>query len=328
MKVTLEAAIEWSDDLADPNSAAYQELAAFVESWLDDFVGAALEALGLEFEMVLEVINPNDSDSNDPANDDDRRKRRSTNAPKLDITLNISGEVDESTSMSDLGDTVANSVSDSLSDAVKEGGDFVADVEPEVETPDLCSPENSIAICQLGEIGVKIPLCGLPATAVPFLGDDTSCTGTEDGDYMTFISGPGCEIDPITEDGQTKYQGTVTWMAGRQRSVITRTQRVVVEFECVFEESYQMSTENGVQTLLDQRRVDLGSSEGQVELTFGLYESDSFETLLPANTEVNVPDKVRIHAIHFVTNILALLGGQSGRKYKNRSSKLLGYAGR
>ena len=55
-----------------------------------------------------------------------------------------------------------------------------------------------------------------------------------------------------------------------------------------------MSTENGVQTLLDQRKVDLGSSEGQVELTFGLYESETFETLLSANAQVNVPDKVSI----------------------------------
>ena len=312
MKVTLEAAIEWSDDLADTTSAAYQELASFVESWLDDFVGAALQALGLEFEMVLQVINPNDSQ-------DDARKRRSTNAPKLDISLIITGNVDESTSMSDLGDTVADSVSDSLSDAVKEGGDFVADVEPEVETPDLCSPENSISICQLGQIGVKVPLCGLPTSASPFLGDDTSCSGTVDGDYMVFISSLDCEITPITEDGQTKYQGTVTWMAGRQRSVITRTQRVVVEFECVFEESYQMSTENGVQTLLDQRRVDLGSSEGQVELTFGLYESDSFETALPANTQVNIPDKVRTRVLQIITSFLALLGSKSGRRCEYHS---------
>ena len=42
--------------------------------------------------------------------------------------------------------------------------------------------------------------------------------------------------------------------------------------------------------------VDLGEREGNFDLTFGLWTNAAYTETLPANTEINVPEKLYIGA--------------------------------
>ena len=42
--------------------------------------------------------------------------------------------------------------------------------------------------------------------------------------------------------------------------------------------------------------VDLGEREGNFDLTFGLWTNATYTETLPANTEINVPEKLYIGA--------------------------------
>ena len=57
------------------------------------------------------------------------------------------------------------------------------------------------------------------------------------------------------------------------------------------------SLDQGLTPLLEKQDVDLGSVEGEVSLTFGLWESNHFATPLATDAEINVPEPLFIAAV-------------------------------
>ena len=58
-----------------------------------------------------------------------------------------------------------------------------------------------------------------------------------------------------------------------------------------------LSLDHGLTPLLEEQDVDLGHAEGEVALTFGLWESNHFSTPLAADAEISVPEPLFIAAV-------------------------------
>ena len=93
------------------------------------------------------------------------------------------------------------------------------------------------------------------------------------------------------------YTLAVNWESeGSSNAVIARTAMVRVEFDCVFETHLQISMDQAVIPLLEKTSIDMGVTEGQVDVSLGLYQDNTYMEPLEAGTEIYVPEDLFVGA--------------------------------
>ena len=290
MRIRFPCVFSWDDDYNDPESEKYQALVKKMTDWLTERYARMLEKYNLHLDLTFKIIGPY------------RRRRRSSDdfQPKIEARCKYWGEMD---SNANLADRINDAGNDAIS-AIQEDSSPPEDIidttkEIEIEDFDLCSLEASSTICENGHVGAMIPKCALPADATPYLGSDVSCTGSEYGDYVVFVNSDQCPIPSTKLDQTLVYSGSINWVDGEAdpNSVIVRSRSVKVDFSCVFETSFMLSTANGVTPLIAKKEIDLGVEEGKVDLNLGLWESSAFVTPLASDAVIEVPDKLYVGVV-------------------------------
>ena len=263
-----------------------------------------MEKYGLHLNLKFRVIGPS------------RRRRGADDfVPEVELNLNLSGEMNSNEDLSTVGQSAASEINTQVVTSVAEGGDgeFIDETQvPETQDLDFCSIEASTTFCEADRVGVMVPICAMPEDAEPYLGTDKSCTGSVSGDYLVFEASSDCPLERTVNGTHSTHTGSVNWVDGHRGAVISR-QRVVkvssfiilancfelpfqVDFVCVFQTSYTLSTD-GFTPLVSQTEVDLGSEQGVIDITIGLYDGPDFTQQLPADAEIDVPDNLYIAAV-------------------------------
>jgi len=260
-----------------------------ITNWLNHILGSVLDKYGLHLELTFRIIGPS-------------RRRRVAGAdftPELEVDFNLDGEMASSDDFKSTGATIRDEIDETVAVETAEGGDgeFLDENElPETEELDLCSVAASTPICETDRVGAMIPVCAMPNDAVPYLGSDESCTGTVVGDYFVFESSENCPLVSTTTETHIIYSGSVNWVDGHRGAVVTRQRTVKVDFECSFQSAFTLST-NAIDSVLTRIELDLGSEQGLVDLTLGLWETNNFVTPLSSTAVVEVPDFVHVAAV-------------------------------
>ena len=278
----------WDDDYNNPESAKYKALVKEMTDWLTEVMAPMLEKYNLHLDLTFKIIGP-------------YRRRRSSEdfQPKIEARCKYMGEMDGNANLADTVNDVGNDAISAMKESSPPDEIIDSTKEPEIEELDLCSLEASTTLCENGHVGLIIPKCALPADATPYLGSDVSCTGYEAGDYVIFENHSQCPVPSTKVDKTLVYSGSVNWVDGEAdpNSVIVRTQSVKVDFSCVFETSFTLSTADGVTPLIAKKEIDLGVEDGKVHLNLGLWESPAFLTPLASDAVIEVPDKLYVGVV-------------------------------
>lgn len=280
----------WDDDYNDPDSEKYIRLVNAITNWLNRILGDILDKYGLHLDLTFRIIGPS-------------RRRRVAGGddftPELEVDFKLDGEMSSGDDLKTASATINDEIDQTIGQETAEGGDgeFIDETEvPQTEEFDLCSVKASTTICESDRLGAMIPICAMPDDAVPYLGSDESCTGTVVGDYLLFESSDDCPLSSVTTDTHIIHSGSINWVDGHRGAVITRQRTVNVDFECTFQTAFTLST-NGIDAVLTTIELDLGSEQGMVDLTLGLWETNKFDAPLSSTAVVEVPDFVHVAAI-------------------------------
>ena len=299
VNVKIACAFVWSDDYNDEESDAYKALEQAILDFFNSIFGDLLAQFGFHLEIEMNIIPPGS-----------RRRRDGGDSPFVDVKVKLSGDANDAIdgevnddALEEKATEVATEVETTVTDGVSNySGDVIDNTStPEVSTPYVigaCDIEaRSVISCEPGNIGIAVPACAFPEGANPFM-NNANCAGTIVGDQLVFTAGAGdCELTPDADGTHLIYDTSVEWEEGVSNGIISRVNTIKVDFQCMLKTKYSVSLETGISPMLSMVDVDLGSTEGTLELALGLWEDNTFSSPLPSDAVINVPDNLYVAAV-------------------------------
>lgn len=148
------------------------------------------------------------------------------------------------------------------------------------------NPENAYLA---GPDFVDMPEIDANATnqCVPVLdGDNYIFTITDDiEDCGTSVNNNGTHVT---------YENAVQSTIGTDNDIISRKRNMKINFSCFFELEMTLSVADAIKPRIQHFEVDVGITEGVFSVSMGLFETDSFETLVTGNYTIQVPEKLHV----------------------------------
>jgi len=124
---------------------------------------------------------------------------------------------------------------------------------------------------------------------------NNTCQGTlsDDGEHYNFsIDGEirDCGTEVSSNGTHISFSNSIHGTAGEIIGKITRQRVMNVQFECQFDKVQQVHLSDPITANLFQVTLDNGEELAEFEVSFGIYEDQTFSSFLPSDTTTNVPN--------------------------------------
>jgi len=155
---------------------------------------------------------------------------------------------------------------------------------------------NKCAFDNMGNLDVAEAFMNGPSSA----GADTNdggdaCKGVLTGDDYVFTSMLGTCGNAVNNNGtHMSYVNAVQAQQGTSNDVITRKRTLMIDFGCDFALDHILTLEEGFSPTITNIEVDMGTEEGEFEVTMAVYTDDQFTDVMTGPLELNVPDPIHV----------------------------------
>jgi len=273
-----------------------------VESFkfITDVFEAIANALGIEVEFKFKFSPPGGN----------RRRRAAATESQVDIEV-IYKTTDQSADVNSLQESVEDTVTSDVNDAIANGDGSVVDQaqtaqvssSAEVTGPLECSGDeniqDSLTICSGSRQGIAVPICALQELGFEFselvMGDSGDCVGTRTGANVEFVvDSNSCAVAPEANGTHIIYSAQLSGERGMSNDIINRKQDLKLDWACALEIDYLLSLQSGISTQMAQIEYDLDNVEGTFQVAMGLWTDATYTTPVEGDVSVTVPDKVHI----------------------------------
>ena len=155
---------------------------------------------------------------------------------------------------------------------------------------------NKCAFDNMGNLDVAEAFMNGPSSA----GADTNdggdaCKGVLTGDDYVFTSVLGTCGNAVSNNGtHMSYVNAVQAQQGTSNDVITRKRTLMIDFGCDFALDHILTLTEGFSPTITNIEVDMGTEEGEFEVTMAVYTDDQFTDVMTGPLELNVPDPIHV----------------------------------
>ncbi|CBY31327.1 unnamed protein product [Oikopleura dioica] len=173
---------------------------------------------------------------------------------------------------------------------------------------------KAVSFCSPSSFGVNIHSCvfadlNMAPGDVFFAGADglttladgasanNTCKGTlsDNGEHYNFlINGEirDCGTEVSSNGTHISFSNSIRGTAGEIIGKITRQRVMNVQFECQFDQVQKVHLSEPIAANLFQVTLDNGEDLAEFEVSFGIYEDQTFSSFLATNATTNVPNDI------------------------------------